>query len=178
MGDVRRIVAAVAVVSCLVGLPQNGRAQASMSAKCVGTGGACDQVVFKLVLDGLSTFNLMLTSSDMSIWSFQSVDKIAAGPDQVDVTDMWVVTAAPSFSTASYGPGMLEPIWMYVTMSSWGEESQLYNHNISFAVLASDNQLLSGYVTPEPESLVLVATGLLGLAWMTRRRKKFLGAEG
>lgn len=152
----------------------------SMSALCVG--GSCQNVQFTLDVAGDVFVDIVrLFSGDASLWKFGSLVKVVDSHG-TDVTASFTgaVDAAGLVLTANSPAALLsEPLSLLVNMDSWSSSNDLgmgvltYTANGELAEPFDGKDLwsTSGTVTPEPSTFVLLATGLIGLFGVVRKRK-------
>ena len=178
MGRPGRIASAAVVVFCLAAWPQDGETQIRSSLRAHCAQQSCQNVFFALTLDGSSTVNFQFNSIFGEVWQFESIEWIRSGVGRVDVTDDWTIFNSAMFVGASNAAGSPEPILMKIRMAQWVEdESQLYDGSLVYAGTAEDAEGVpygfDGVVmstVPEPSTVVLLMTGLVGLALITRRK--------
>jgi hypothetical protein len=168
-----------------------------MTADCVGAGGACSSVAFTLDVAGAQRLAaLELFNDNMSAWDFGSIQSIKSGNTVLS----WVSTIVDfrnwhiDFEGAgSAGWPALEPLVLTINMNKYGSELLANSNSFSYTAQGlqgtsgNDPYLASGVVgagatggtttTPEPASMILMASGLVAMGAARRRRKQRMEAQ-
>lgn len=168
----------------------------SMTASCANT--ACDLIRFVLsipdqVIGGVSYTNAMVDVIRIfalkPVFDFGSVVSVWNADGSL-IPGAWSSSISTSpFNTAveialSSGALANQPIYLLVSMTTT-TPSRLYDGSLTYFAngLAADGSMsgagfsTEGHVTPEPITMILMGSGLLGVGGAARRRRKRLEVE-
>ena len=174
--------AVIAAAVALFAIPSDAHAgddiSSSMTAGCIG--GDCSTIRFVLSLP--AGYNVQQVHIDVvsGSWAFSSVTSIWYGGSNV-TSDFGLLIGgggvqAQATDVTPYENGT--PLIIYATMSSWGTYGDLISgdmeyggdgYNVQNATL---DHSFEGTVTPEPVTVSLLLSGLVGVAGVARRRRK------